>query len=434
MEGRIILSQKELQRAAVLEQVRLGQVSLSKASTIMNVSYRQAKRLKKRYEAGGGGALAHGSRGRVSLTTVPIEVRQRVIQLHKEHYSQFNDVHFTEILKEREHIDLSRETIRKIRRQAGVAPKRGRRPPVHRSRRPRKEQAGMMVQWDGSPHHWFGPHQPPCCLHAAVDDALSLLVGARFEAQETTVGYFRLLDQILRRHGVPLSVYHDRHAIFVRTDPYWSLEEQLQGCQFSTHLGRVLEELGIQSIPAHSPQAKGRIERKFQTLQDRLLAEMALEGIQDIETANAWLENTFIDRHNQRFALKPTSHQTAFRPISARIRYLLISFAYEAVVGNDNAIRLGGQILDVPPGPRKLSYAGKTVLVRQHLDGAWSIWLDHQQIATGPPSPFREPIRSWKPQYKRTRATPNQINQIYISSKPAPQTKGHFHFALKGTY
>jgi hypothetical protein len=144
----------------------------------------------------------------------------------------------------------------------------------------------MLVQWDGSPHHWFGEDQPPCCLLSAVDDADSKLLTALFVPEENAEGYMRLLQKLLIRHGVPMAVYHDRHSVFVRLDDSWSIDEQLQGAQYPTHVGRVLQELGICSVQAYSPQAKGRIERSFGTLQDRLLAELHLEGITDMQTAN----------------------------------------------------------------------------------------------------------------------------------------------------
>jgi len=139
-----------------------------------------------------------------------------------------------------------------------------------------------MMQWDGSPHYWFGPDNPPRCLMAAVDDAASSILALLFVPVESSLAYLRLLDMVLRRHGVPLSVYQDRHRALVRADDYWSIEEQLLGRQYPTHGGRVLQELDIQPICALSPQAKGRIERLFGVLQDRLVAEMALHGITTI--------------------------------------------------------------------------------------------------------------------------------------------------------
>ena len=209
------------------------------------------------------------------------------------------------------------------------------------------------------------------------------------------------------------------------------------GRQFPTHVGRVLEELGIRSIPAYSAQAKGRIERAFRTLQDRLIAELILNKIKEMEKANLWIESTFIKRYNKRFAIKPQNQQTTFRAITREEVYKMVSFAYEATVENDNCVRLGGLIIDIPPGKNNQGYARQRVFVRQHLDGYWSVWLKDKIIAKHPATELREPIRQWK--YRTTNSKQGLRNiksavQVYISSKPAPSTKGHFPFVVKGTY
>jgi hypothetical protein len=283
-----------------------------------------------------------------------------------------------------------------------------------------------MLQWDGSPHPWFGKRHPPCCLLAAVDDATTTLLSAMFTPAESSEGYLHLLEGILETHGIPMAIYHDQHSSLVRTDGHWSLQEQMQGRQFPTHVGRVLEELGIESIPATSPQAKGRIEKTFGTLQDRLLPELRLAHIDNIPVANAWLKNTFIPRYNARFAIPPADQTSAFVSISKKEIRLRVAFAYEATVGNDNAVRLGGIIIDIPPGPARRSYAKADVLVRQHLDGAWTVSLGPQQIATHPPTPLREPVRPWRAKKNRNHKTPVGPLQIYIASKPALPSMGTF--------
>lgn len=424
MERTIVMSRRELHRARVLEQVLQGALNLKEARELLQVSYRQVKRYKKRYCQHGTEGLAHGNRGRPVAHALTQDRIGQVLGLYERKYRKFNDTHFTEMLEEQESITLSRETVRRILRRAGRDPKRRRRAPRHHARRPRKTQRGTMIQWDGSPHCWFGVDRPPCCLMAAIDDADSKLLAALFVPAESAVAYLQLLDKVLQRHGIPLSVYHDRHSALERTDTHWSLEEQLLGRQFPTHVGRVLEDLSIRAIPAHSPQAKGRVERCFGVLQDRLIAELDLEDITDITTANRWLGKSFIPRHNQRFATKSLEATSAFRKTSQQERYQKIAFAYEATVANDNCVRLGGLIIDIPPGKHRRSYAKAKVLVKQHLDGAWTIWYKNEKIAAHQPTTFREPIRSWK------RRTPGDITgtrsmiQVYIHSKPAPPTKG----------
>lgn len=434
MEGIIVLSKKEAHRVRVMEQVVLKSITLTQASELLELSYRQCKRLKSRYIIDGVAGLAHGNRGRKRRNGLDISDRQAILSLFENRYKGCNDTHFTELLKEREGIVLSRETVRQILRSSGRTPKRKRRPPRHRSRRPRKDVRGVMIQWDGSPHRWFGPDNPPCCLMAAVDDAEGTLLGALFVPVESSVAYLRLLEMVLRRHGIPLSVYHDRHSSLVRNDDHWSLDEQLMGTQYPTHVGRVFEELGVASIPANSPQAKGRIERAFGVLQDRMIEEMRLAGITGIESANRWLEEVYIDRYNARFGKKATKGGSAFRKISKQEIHHHLCFAYEATVGNDNCVRLGGVMIDIPKGKNGLGYQKKRALVKQHLDGTWTVWLKGGKIASHKTTEFKQPVRSWKRRNKKSDTKEKQAIQVYISSKPAPPSRGHFPVAVRGTY
>lgn len=419
MKGLIVVSQKEAHRANVLQQVDLQSLSLKEAAEIMQVSYRQARRLFKRWGEDGLEGLAHRNRGRPVEHAFAVEDEAIILALHEQAYASCNDTHFTELLAEREGIVVSREKVRQILRAAGKPPKRKRRTKKHHARRPRKSQAGQMMQWDGSPHHWFGHERPACCLMAAVDDAGSKLLAALFAPAESSLAYLRLLDMVLRRHGIPLSAYQDRHRALTRADDYWSVEEQLRGEQYPTHVGRVLEELQITPISALSPQAKGRVERCFGVQQDRLIAEMELDGITDIEQANPWLEAVYIDRHNKRFAIAADEPGHAFRKISKQKRYETIAFAYEATVGNDNCVRLGGMTIDVPPGKGRRSFARVKVLVKQHLDGCWSVNLGEQVIAKHEATPLVEPVRSWKRRKSGGLKRGRSMMQVYINSKPA---------------
>jgi len=426
MEGKIIMSSREFQRMRVFREVAEKRMTLVVAAALIGISYRQAKRLKARFAHADGKGLIHRNRGRTPINALREDIRTRVIELHSQRYPDTNDTHFTELLREREGIDLGRESVRQILRGAGLPPKRRRRPPQHRSRRQRKERIGQMIQWDGSPHPWFGKRHLPCCLLAAVDDATTTLLAALFTPVESSEGYLRLLEGILKTHGIPMAIYHDQHSSLVRTDGHWSLQEQMQGRQFPTHVGRVLEELGIESIPATSPQAKGRIERTFGTLQDRLMPELRLANIASIQSANAWLTAEFIPRYNASFALSPADGSSAFVSISKKEIQHRVAFAYEATVGNDNAVRLGGIVIDIPPGPSRRSYAKASVLVRQHLDGSWTVSLGSQQIAAHSPTPLREPVRSWKAREKHHHKTPRADLQVYIASKPALPSTGTF--------
>ena len=414
MKGTICLSNKEVHRARVLDRVINGQLTLKRASELLDVTYRQAKRLKERFAQDDVAGLAHKSRGRPAANSLAEKIRSQIVTLRQEKYSDFNDTHFTEMLHEVEKIDVSRETVRKILRQAGIAAKRRRKPPKHRSRRERRSQPGIMIQWDGSPHRWLGPDQSPCCLMAAIDDSDSKLLAAILVPVESALAYLMLLDMVVRRHGVPLSVYQDRHSALKRNDDFWTIEEQLAGVRYPTHVGRVLQELQITAISAQSPQAKGRIERGFGVLQDRLIAELQLHGLTDIDEANAWIEKVFIGRYNRRFAKQARKPESVFQKLPYQQRYNAITFAYEAVVANDNCVRLGGMEIDIPATRQRRTWARAQVLVKQHLDGAWTVWYKDQRIARHPATELIEPIRSWK---RRGKAKTAQ--QVYVSSKPA---------------
>ncbi len=256
-----MMSRKERQRLYLLNLVLDGRLSLVAAAEKMGLSYRQARRLKRRLVESGAQGLVHGSRGRHPPNRIDELTRAKIVSLGQEEYAQFNDCHFTEMLQEQEQIRVSRETVRQLLRAAGRGPKHKRKQRRHYRRRLRKEQAGLMMLWDGSPHHWFGDQAPPCCLMAAIDDATGELLAARFIEQECSLGYLWLLDRVVRRHGIPQSVYQDRHSALRRNDDYWSHEEQLRGKRDPTQVGAALEALGVAPIYALTPQAKGRVER-----------------------------------------------------------------------------------------------------------------------------------------------------------------------------
>jgi len=231
-------------------------------------------------------------------------------------------------------------------------------------------QEGMLLQVDGSPFNWFGPDQPRCSLLGAIDDATGKVVAALFRQHEDAQGYFLILQQVLKGKGIPLDLYHDRHSIFQDNSRRpWTLTEELQGRKQPTQFGRALEELGIISTAAHSPQAKGRIERLWRTLQDRLPVELRLAGIRDMRAANRFLPG-FLKRHNSRFAIRAEEPGLAYRALKPGLDLgRILSFRYERVVAMDNTVRLDGRLIQVPPGPKRRSYAGCRVRVHELLDG-----------------------------------------------------------------
>ena len=396
-----------------------GKITLKEATKKIGVSYRQAKRIRRALRVKGVRGIIHGNTGRAPWNRTTDSIRQKVLEFSREVYGGFNDMHFTEKLSEDQQIELSRETVRKLRRKAGIRPKRPRRTPGHRKRRERKAQEGAMVLWDGSPHHWLGPDHPACCLMAAMDDSTGKILAARFFPFEGSSGYLWLLRELVKRYGIPLVIYHDRHGALHRNDSHWSLEEQLAGRQEPTQVGLALEALGIESIAALSPQAKGRIERLFGTLQDRLIAELGLQGFQNLEAANQFLK-VFIPRFNRRFAICPRESEKAWRKVPPELDLdRMISFRYRSVVGNDNSVRIGGLILDLPPGPHRRSYAKAQVEVRQLLNGSWRIYYQNQLIAKHPSTELRDPVRALKHNRRIKGASTEQW--VYWASAPPPQ-------------
>jgi transposase len=415
----ILMGQRQLQRWHLIKMVEGRKITLREAGEKMGVSYRHAKRIRRAIRERGIKGLVHGNRGQPSKRRIDDALGEKVLVLSKEVYGGFNDTHFTEKLRECEGMVLSRETVRKLRRRAGIEPKRLRRAPGHRKRRERKAQEGAMVLWDGSPHHWLGPDQPACCLMAAIDDATGKLLVARFFPFEGSSGYLWLLREVVKRYGIPLVMYHDRHGALHRNDSHWSLEEQLTGRQEPTQVGLALEALGIESIAALSPQAKGRIERLFGTLQDRLIAELGLEGVQTLQEANRFLK-LFVPRFNRRFAVCPRESEKAWRKVPPDLDLdRIISFRYRSVVGNDNSVRIGGLILDLPPGPHRRSYAKAQVEVRQLLDGAWRVYYHDQLIAKHPSTELRDPVRALQ-HPRRIKGAPSE-QWVYWASAPPPQ-------------
>ena len=271
------MSQKEQKRLRVISEVESGRWSVKEAAQTLGLSERHVRRLRARASERGAEAFMHGNRGRPSARRLPDDLCQTVVELGGGAYAACNDTHFRELLILRAGIVLSRASVQRIRRQAGQRPKQRRRPPRHRSRRDRRAQEGVLLQVDGSRHHWFGPDQPPCTLLAAIDDATGKVVAALFREQEDAQGYFLLLKQVLRSQGIPLELYHDRHSIFQDNSKRpWTLAEELAGKREPTQFGRALAELSIISIAADSPEAKGRIERLWGTWQDRPVFELEL--------------------------------------------------------------------------------------------------------------------------------------------------------------
>lgn len=409
----IAITQKEATRYDVLRRALDGTISLMEAAGYMGVSYRQAKRLKKKAEEGLF-ALAHGNRGRKPSNRLGDEVRMNILTLSQGRYTCFNDTHFTEQLLS-EGIEVCRETVRRIRREAGIAPKRRRKAKKHHRRRPRKTSEGLMILWDGSPHRWFGTGEPPCCLMAAMDDATGKVLSLLFCEHECSWAYLELLRRVVRGWGVPCSVYQDKHGALKRNDDWWSLEEELAGEREPTQVGMALRELGIEPIFANSPQAKGRIEKLFETLQDRLVPQLDLLGIKEIGAANAYLEDMYILEFNNKFSGE-ASGEHRWRRLHPSVELEKIcAFRYKTKVANDNAVRFCGMVFDIEPGPGGRSYAGIQADLRQMLDGSWRIYHHDELIGQATSTEIGEPIRAKR--RRRDAKAAYDCHWVYMASR-----------------
>jgi len=380
------VSQKELQRVAVIASCVKGDLACARAAELLDLTPRQIKRLKARYRQGGAVALAHASRGRPSHRRLPDAVREQIVSLARSTYAGFNDHHLSEKLVEREGFSLSRETLRRLLRKQGLGPPRKRRPPAHRQRRLRSARIGELVQLDGSPHDWLEGRGPRLTALGMQDDATGRILAAQFFPSETAFGYLCLLRQLLRRHGLPLAFYGDRSGVFVRNDDNWTVEEQLAGKRQPTQFGRALEQLGITFIAARSPQAKGRVERLWGVLQDRLASELRLAQAEDIDSANAVLRKFIVD-YNRRFARKPREQQSAWRTAPESLERICC-FVHERIVSNDNVVQWDGRRFQIPQQARRCSFAGAKVQIYQALNGRLSFYygntrLEHAAIPGG---------------------------------------------------
>ena len=278
------LTMRDEKRLELIQRVFRSEITLSQAALVLGISERQCYRIKARVSKAGAKGVVHGNRGRRCKRKIKEKLVKRIVKLAKGKYKDFNDHHLTEKLKEQEKIELSREKVRRILRAHGIASPKKRRGIKHRSRRERRAAEGMMLQVDGSPHDWLQGRGPAMCLIGAIDDATGKVMGALFVQAESSWGYFRLFSEIFKEHGLPQSIYADCHSVFW-TDREPTLEEQLINKKPTTEVGRGLQQLGVTLILAHSPQAKGRIERLWNTFQDRLVSELRLAKAKTMEQA-----------------------------------------------------------------------------------------------------------------------------------------------------
>ncbi len=302
------MSKQELRRVEVLTEVLAGRRTTESAAGVLGVSLRQAQRLTARYKDGGGGALIHKSRGKPASNKLGSGVRELVLELVRQNYRDFGPTLAAEMLLERHGIEVSRETLRKWLVEAEIWLSRKQRRSFHQPRL-RRECVGELVQIDGSEHRWFEQRGESCTLLVFIDDATSRLMQLRFVPSESTASYFEVLHSYLQTHGCPVAFYSDKHSVFRVNRP------DTKNGSGMTQFGRALAELNIEIICANSSQAKGRVERANRTLQDRLVKELRLENVCDMEAGNAFLPG-FVERFNKQFARKPAAPADLHRRVT----------------------------------------------------------------------------------------------------------------------
>lgn len=409
------MSRKELLRAGLVKAALAGRITNRQAAQALHLTVRQVQRLKRRFEAGGAPALRHQSRGQPSARRLPSALGRQIARLMTTVYLGFSDVHLTEKLREIHGLAVCRESVRRLRLALGRPAQRRRRAPRHRRRRPREAAAGALVLVDGSPCAWLEDRGPELTLLGAIDDATSAVLALHFRPTEDLQGYATVFQQLFTHHGLPLALYGDRLNLLVRNDRHWSLEEELAGVQQPTHLGRLLQALGIGYIAARSPQAKGRIERLWATLQNRLVSELRLRHIATLEAANAFLPQ-FIADHNRRFARPAAEPAPVWRRPPTDLDQLL-ACRYRRRVARDNTVRLGPRWVQLPPGPGGRSYAGRRVEVRELLDGRLLVFADERLVASQP--------RLGREFTLKPRAGPSADRHRHDAPTPAPSQDRH---------
>lgn len=381
-DGGLTLRKNDERRIEVLNRVLAGLLSAAEAAPLLGISERQTRRLVSAYRAEGPRGIVHGNRGRRPARAMTEEVRSKVRALATGIYAGVNHTHLAELLAEREGIVLSRSTLSDVLREVGIrSPRPQRRRSKHRSRRERYPQEGMLLQIDASHHDWLQGRGSRLVLLAVIDDATGKVPAARFHSTEDARGYLLLLRDLCRKVGVPQALYSDKHTIFWPTNGE-TLHEQLAGRRSPTQFGRAMAELGVQLIVAHSPQAKGRVERLWGTLQDRLVSELRLAGASTLEDANLFLP-AFLTRFNRTFSVPAEQPGSAYHPRrKAPELDQILCFKHERVVAKDNVVRLGEVPIQILPGPGRIGYSKATVTIHESLDHRFSVYFEGRQLAS----------------------------------------------------
>ena len=382
MQELITLTVKEKVRYEVIRDSLKGIIKIRDASLILNLSSRQIYRLRKRVRDGGIKGIVHRLRTRPSVRKINTATHSTIKTLYKTRYYGFNFTHFTEYLNQKENIKISRESVRKIlRSEETLYPHRPKRQPKHRIRRQPMPQEGLLSQMDTSEHLWIPALDRNIYLILIVDDATNKIQNARFTLSDTTIENMKVLKEFFQMKGLPYAIYLDRDSKF-KTTRYTGIHYNLKGEPYpDTQIKRALNSLGIQLIYATSPQAKGRIERDFRTLQDRLINELRLHRITTIHRANHYLKEHFIPTWNRIFTRPAHIKRPAYRNIPPNISLNdIFSLKYKRKACSDNTISYNGSKYQILPDPYRASYAKCEIEVFEHLDGKISLFYKGRRL------------------------------------------------------
>jgi transposase len=379
MKNWITLTMKEIKRLKVMAMLEEKQMTRAEAAEKLEVCERQVYRIQKLYREKGAQGLVHGNRGKCSHRRIGNSVRGKIKDLLEDQYADYNSLHFQEILAEEFGITISYSTLQSIRREVGYPTPRKKKSQPHRSRRTPRPIYGMMLQVDASIHPWLEQRGPKLALAALIDDATNK-VWATFRDYEDTAGYVEVLQDICLNEGIPMTLYTDKRNVF-QDQRELSIKDQLEGKERITHFKTILDRLGIELIQADSPQAKGRVERLFGTLQDRLVKALREANAKTLEEANQVLK-AYLPEHNHRFMKKAAQEGSAFVPWPPELAPDdLFCFRYNRTVRNDNTISFGKVLLQIPPGSSRKHYVKTTVELQQHLDCSLTVHYRGEQIA-----------------------------------------------------
>ena len=360
-----------VERAMKIQEVILRavakKITWTQAGEIIGLCERQMRRWKERYEEFGYDGLFDRRLGKPSPKRVPLKTVEEILRLYQEQYADFNVRHFHEKLREKHHLRLSYTWVKRALQMAGLV-KKSRKRGVHRRRRPRRPLAGMLLHLDGSSHAWFQDDRRYDLL-VILDDATSEIYYAQLVEEESTATVMTALREVIEQKGAFCALYSDRASHFFYTPKAGQPVDRTR----LTQVGRALQELGIQMIPAYSPQARGRSERSFGTWQGRLPQELRLHGIRSLATANEFLRESYIEKFNEQFAVAANEPGHAFLPVRGKNLDLIFSLQHERTVNQDNTVHLGSRILQIEKTRWRATLAGSRVTIYEHLDGSCSI-------------------------------------------------------------